>query len=271
MATLLETITGQKLDSVEKALLCQKAEHEFAGMPCGIMDQYISVLGQENRVLLLDCRSRKPELVPMTDASVTVLIINTNVKHELTGSEYPARRKQCEAAAKFLGVPSLRDATADLLEKARSKMDPVVFRRARHVIGEIERTVHAAEGVRASNWPTVGQLMYASHDSLRDDYEVSCQELDAVVEMAKGIGIKGGVYGCRMTGGGFGGCTVALVESQAVPAISKKIASDYKKKFGLESTIFVSRPAAGAMVLKGGSTGNPPVRATSSASLSAAI
>ena len=116
MATLLEVITGRKLDPVEKALLCQKAEHDYAGMPCGIMDQFISVMGRENHLLLLDCRSRKPELVPMSDPSVTVLIINTNVKHELTGSEYPTRRKQCETAAKILGVPSLRDATADLLE-----------------------------------------------------------------------------------------------------------------------------------------------------------
>jgi len=249
-ATLLEVITGKKLDPVEKALLCQKAEHDFAGMPCGIMDQFISVMGRENHVLLLDCRSRKPELVPMTDPSVAVLIINTNVKHELTGSEYPARRKQCEAAAKILGVPSLRDATTGLLEKARDKMDKVVFRRARHVIGEIERTVHAAEGVRASNWPAVGRLMYASHRSLRDDYEVSCQELDAVVEIAEAIGIPGGVYGCRMTGGGFGGCAVALVKSDAVEAISKKIAADYKNKTGIEATIFVSRPAAGATVIK---------------------
>jgi len=249
-ATLLEIITGKKLDPVEKALLCQKAEHDFAGMPCGIMDQFISVMGRENRILLLDCRSRKPELVPMTDPSVAVLIINTNVKHELTGSEYPARRKQCETAAKILGVPSLRDATADALERVQGKMDEVVFRRARHVIGEIERTVHAAEGVRASNWPTVGQLMYASHRSLRDDYEVSCKELDAVVEIAESIGVKGGVYGCRMTGGGFGGCAVALVKSDAVEAISKKITADYKKQTGIEPTIFVSRPAAGATVIK---------------------
>ena len=249
-ATLLETITGKKLDPVEKALLCQKAEHDYAGMPCGIMDQFISVMGRENQVLLLDCRSRKPELVPMTDASVAVLIINTNVKHELTGSEYPARRKQCETAAKILGVPSLRDATPEALELAKGRMDEVVFRRARHVIGEIERTVHAAEGVRASNWPTVGQLMYASHASLRDDYEVSCKELDIVVDIAESIGLKGGMIGCRMTGGGFGGCAVALVKSDAVAAISKKIAADYKKKTGIEATIFVSRPAAGATVIK---------------------
>jgi galactokinase len=249
-ATLLEIITGKKLDPVEKALLCQKAEHDYAGMPCGIMDQFISVMGRENHVLLLDCRSRKPELVPMTDASVAVLIINTNVKHELTGSEYPTRRKQCETAAKILGVPSLRNATPEALELAKGRMDEVVFRRARHVIGEIERTVHAAEGVRASNWPTVGQLMYASHASLRDDYEVSCKELDIIVDIAESIGLKGGMIGCRMTGGGFGGCTVALVKSDAVEAISKKIAADYKKKTGIEATIFVSRPAAGATVIK---------------------
>src|SRR6266536_713425 len=140
-ATLLETITGHKLDPVEKALLCQKAEHDYAGMPCGNMDQFISVMGKENHLLLLDCRSRKPELVPMTDPSVALLITNTNVKHELTGGEYAQRRGQCEQAAKILGVASLRDANANLLERARAKMDEVVFRRARHVIGEIERTV----------------------------------------------------------------------------------------------------------------------------------
>jgi galactokinase len=250
-ATLLETVTGKKLDPVEKALVCQKAEHDFAGMPCGIMDQFISVMGKQDHLLLLDCRSRKPELVPMADPSVAILIINTNVKHELTGSEYPTRRKQCETAAKILGVPSLRNADAKALEDTKGKMDEVVYHRARHVIGEIERTVHAAEGIRASNWPTVGQLMYASHRSLRDDYEVSCKELDAVVEIAESIGIKGGVFGCRMTGGGFGGCAVALVKAGAVEAITKKIAADYKKKTGIEATIFSSRPAAGATVVKG--------------------
>ena len=249
-ATLLEVVTGKKIDPIAKALLCQKAEHEFAGMPCGIMDQFISVMGRENHLLLLDCRSRQTELVPLDDPSVAVLIVNTNVKHELTGSEYPARRQQCETAAKILGVPSLRDATADALEDAKGRMDGVVYRRARHVIGEIERTVHAAEGIRASNWPTVGQLMYASHYSLRDDYEVSCDELDAVVGIAEAIGIKGGVYGCRMTGGGFGGCAVALVKADAVEAISKKIAADYKKRTGIEAAIFSSRPAGGATVIK---------------------
>ena len=250
-ATLLETITGKRLDPVEKALLCQKAEHEYAGMPCGIMDQFISVMGKKDHILLLDCRSRKSELVPMNDSSVELLITNTNVKHELTGGEYAKRRAQCEQAAKILGVSSLRDADADSLERARAKMDEVVFRRARHVISEIERTLHAAEGVRSSNWPTVGQLMYASHSSLRDDYEVSCRELDVVVQIAQDIGPKGGVYGCRMTGGGFGGCAVALVQAGKVADISKKIASDYEKQTSIKPSLFVSRPAAGATLLQG--------------------
>src|SRR5215469_10327325 len=157
-ATLLEAVTGRTLVPVEKALLCQKAEHDFAGVPCGIMDQFISVMGRQNNLLLLDCRSRETQLVPMNDPAVSLLIANTNVKHELANGEYAQRRAQCEAAARMLAVPSLRDATPDALENAKGKMDDLVFRRARHVIGEIERTVHAAEAVRASNWPAAGVL-----------------------------------------------------------------------------------------------------------------
>ena len=251
-ATLLEAILGKQLDPVEKALLCQKAEHEYAGMPCGIMDQFISVMGKKDHILLLDCRSRQTDLVPMTDPSVELLITNTNVKHELTGGEYAKRRAQCEEAARLLGVPSLRDAGPEQLERARGKLDPVVYRRARHVISEIERTTHAAEGVRASNWPTVGQLMYASHASLRDDYEVSCPELDALVDIALSIGPNGGVHGCRMTGGGFGGCTVALVQASRVAAVSNRVAAEYEKQTGIKPTLFLSRPAAGATVLSPG-------------------
>jgi len=250
-ATLLEAATGKKIDPIEKALLAQKAEHEFAGVPCGIMDQFISTMGREGHLLLLDCRTRKTELVPMNDPSVELLVVNTNVKHELGSGEYAKRRAECELAAKILGVSSLRDAKPEQLEQAKGKMSEVVYRRARHVIGEIERTVHAAEGIRESNWPAVGNLMYASHASLRDDYEVSCKELDAVVAIAEDIGYQGGVYGCRMTGGGFGGCAVALVKASAVEAITRKIAADYKVKTGIEAAIFSSRPAAGATIIKG--------------------
>src|SRR5580700_7409040 len=152
-ATLIEAVTGRKIVPVEKALLCQKAEHEFANVPCGIMDQFISVMGQQNNLLLLDCRSRETQLVPMNDPAVSLLIANTNVKHELANGEYAQRRAQCDAAVKILGVPSLRDATPDALANEKGRMDDVVFRRARHVIGEIERTIQAAEAVRASNWP----------------------------------------------------------------------------------------------------------------------
>ena len=250
-ATLIEAATGKAIDPIEKALLAQKAEHDFAGVPCGIMDQFISALGREGHLLLLDCRTRKTELVPMSDPSVALLVINTNVKHELSGGEYAERRAQCEEAAAKLGVKSLRDVTPDQLERGKGKLSEVVYRRARHVIGEIERTVHAAEGIRASSWPSVGNLMYASHASLRDDYEVSCKELDAVVAIAEDIGYQGGIYGCRMTGGGFGGCCVALVKADCVDAITKKIAADYKTKTGIEAAIFASRPAAGATIIKG--------------------
>ena len=250
-ATLMEAATGKTIDPIEKALIAQKAEHDFANVPCGIMDQFISALGREGHLLLLDCRTRKTELVPMSDPSVALLVINTNVRHELSGGEYAERRAQCEEAAAKLGVKSLRDVTPDQLERGKDKLSEVVYRRARHVIGEIERTVHAAEGIRASSWPSVGNLMYASHTSLRDDYEVSCKELDDVVEIAEDIGYKGGVYGCRMTGGGFGGCCVALVKADSVDAITKKIAADYKIKTGIDAAIFASRPAAGATIIKG--------------------
>ena len=249
-ATLIEAVTGHVLDPVAKALLGQKAEHEYAGVPCGIMDQFTSALGKAGHLLLLDCRSRKTELVPMTDPEIAVLISNTNVKHELTGGEYAERRHQCEEAARLLGVPSLRDASNGLIENAQAKLPPVVFRRARHVISEIERTVLAAQDIRAGDWPAAGRHMYASHASLRDDYEVSCQELDILVEIARAIGPGGGVIGSRMTGGGFGGCTVSLVQARTVPDIAARLHADYEKRTGIKPTLFLSRPADGAQIVR---------------------
>jgi len=251
-ATLLETMTGQTLDPIEKAVLCQRAEHDFAGVPCGIMDQFTSILGQENHALLLDCRSRTTTPVAMTDPSVTVLIINTNIRHKLAESEYAKRRAQCEAAARALKVPALRDATHETLEAAQGQLDPVVFRRARHVISENERTLQTARAIQASDWAAAGRLMYASHASLRDDYEVSCPELDTVVEIAQAMGDEGGVIGCRMTGGGFGGCAVSLVQTDAVQRITRSLDAAYEKKTGTQASIFSSRPAAGARILSSG-------------------
>lgn len=250
-ATLIEAISCHRLDPVEKALLCQKAEHEFAGMPCGIMDQFVSVMGRKDHLLLLDCKSRETELVPLLDPHVSLLITNTNVKHELTGGEYAQRRAQCEQAAKTLGVASLRSADMALLDSHKTKLDPVAFKRARHVISEINRTTQAAKEIKAGDWEATGRLMYASHASLRDDYEVSCAELDAVVDLARNIGISGGVFGCRMTGGGFGGCTVALVQTDKVDSISKELAEGYQARTSITPSLFVSRPADGATLLTG--------------------
>ncbi len=250
VATLLEAVVDDPMDSIEKALLCQRAEHEFAGVPCGIMDQFTSILGQKDRALLLDCRSRHMTPVAMTDPAVTVLIVNTNVRHALTEGRYQDRRRQCEEAARALKVKALRDATLEELEGAQAHLEPEVFRRARHVISENSRTLQAADAISSSDWMTMGRLMYESHDSLRNDYEVSCRELDAVVEIARGIGEDGGMLGCRMTGAGFGGCAVSLVRTEAAPAITRKIDHAYEKKCGRQPAIFSSRPADGVRILK---------------------
>jgi galactokinase len=249
-ATLLEAMDGKALDPLEKALLCQRAEHDFAGVPCGIMDQFTSILGRADTALLLDCRSRTTTPVPMTDRAVSVLIVNTNVRHKLSESEYPKRFSQCESAARALKVPALRDTTLAALEAAKADMEPVVFRRARHVVSENERTLQTAKAIQGADWPAVGQLMYASHASLRDDYEVSCPELDAAVEIMQDIGENGGVVGCRMTGGGFGGCVVSLVKTDAVSSITRALDRPFEKRTGRQATIFSSRPGAGARILK---------------------
>ncbi|MCX7872224.1 MAG: galactokinase [Verrucomicrobiae bacterium] len=249
-ATLMEIVTGRKLDKVDKALLSQKAEHTYAGMPCGIMDQFISALGEKDHLLLIDCRDKSYKLVKMADPEVSVLVFNTNVKHKLVGGEYAERRSQCEKAAQVLGVKALRDATIELLNKNKSRLETVVYNRAKHVIEENERTVQATKLIENSDWTKVGELLYASHYSLKDMFEVSCRELDIVVELAKKIGIAGGIYGCRMTGGGFGGCAIALVKSNLVNQITAKLIEGYKKQTGIQPSVFVSRPSQGATVLK---------------------
>jgi galactokinase len=249
-ATLIEAITGRTLDLVEKARLAQKAEHEYAGMPCGIMDQFSSTLGEAGRLLLIDCRSETAELVPLDDPEVAVLIVNSNVKHELTGTEYADRRRQCHEAASRLGAAALRDVTSRQLDEQQSKLGLLLYRRARHVVTENERTLQAAEALKARDWQQVGELMYASHASLRDDFEVSSAELDALVEIAQSIGQSGGVIGARMTGGGFGGCIVALVEAARVREIADRIAASYKDRSGIVATPFVTKPARGAHIVK---------------------
>lgn len=249
-ATLLERISGKKMAPFAKALACQKAEHLYAKMPCGIMDQYIVTFATEGNAMLLDCRSRKAKNVPITDSNIAILIVNSNVKHELTGGEYAKRHAQCREAAEALGVKMLRDAFLHQLERAKPTLDELIYRRARHVISENMRTTTMADMLALSDWETCGRLMYASHESLRDDFEVSCPELDTLVAIARSIGMDDGVFGSRMTGGGFGGCTVSLVRAGRAVAIGETIAEKYKDATGIEPTIFATRPAQGALVIQ---------------------
>jgi galactokinase len=250
-ATLLEGVTGKSLDRVAKARIGQRAEHEFAGVPCGIMDQFSSALGEPGMLLLIDCRTETAELIALDDPNVAVLIINTNVEHELTGGEYAQRRSQCEQAAQALEVKSLRDATLQTLQSHASDMDEVLVRRARHVISEIGRTTTAAAALKQHDWPAVGALMYASHESLRDDYEVSCPELDMLVDLARKLGPAAGVIGARMTGGGFGGCTVTLVDNARRREVADAICQAYQQQIGIAATAFVTKPARGAHLVNG--------------------
>lgn len=213
------------------------------------MDQFISTMAQEGKAMLLDCRSRTPQMIPLDSPDVLVMITNSNVKHSLTGSEYPERRKCCEEASSLLGISALRDATLEMLDANKAKLDaanPNYYRRAHHVISENDRTRRTAKALTAQNWNLVGQLMFESHASLRDDYEVSCPEIDILVEIAKNIGVNGGVYGSRITGGGFGGCTVSLIQKDAYLEIKKQMENDYIEKTGIEPTIFATSASQGA-------------------------
>ncbi|XP_026725361.1 galactokinase-like [Trichoplusia ni] len=242
--TFLEGLTGNTVGLVEKAKLCQKAEHEFPGMPCGIMDQYIVTMGKKDHALLIDCRSLEAQQIPMELGELAVLVTNTNVKHQLTGSEYPTRRAQCQEAADRLGLPSLRGATVADLEKLKQQnCSEDVLKRAKHVIEEISRTEEVGRVMTEKNFQRVGELFYQSHDSLSQLMEVSCPELDQLVDIMRGAP---GVYGARMTGGGFGGCVVALVKKTEVENLKKRVLSSYKGT----PTFFVSQPSDGAKLLK---------------------
>lgn len=248
-ATLVEAVTGKPLEGRDKARLCQQAENEYAGVPCGIMDQFSSALCQADQAMRLDCRSLEIVPVPLTDPDVTVLITNSNVKHDLGSSEYPVRRATCEAAAAKLGADALRDVSMENLVAAKEKLTDVEFRRAKHVIGENDRVLAFSEAAARGDWLAAGKLMVASHDSLRDDYKVSCPQIDTLVQLATDIGPAGGLYGSRITGGGFGGCTVTLAKTSAAVDIAQELLAGYQSATGTEATCFTSRPAQGAHVV----------------------
>ena len=246
-ALALLAVADVSLDRREIAGVCQRAEHEYAGTKCGIMDQFISCLGQANHTLLLDCRSLDYDPLPIP-CGVCIVICNTKVKHELAGGEYNLRRADCEAGVQFLrrdlpGIHALRDVNPSQLQRFSAEIPERIYRRCRHVVSENARTLDAAAALKSGDLGRFGELMYASHASLRDDYEVSCPELDLLVELAHK---SAGVFGARMTGGGFGGCTVNLVETSAVESFQVEVARRYQEATGKQPAIYVCAASDGA-------------------------
>jgi galactokinase len=246
------TLSGSTMDPTRLALICQKAEHEFANVPSGIMDQTIVASGKAGHAMLLDCRDYSKTFVKLNPHELRVLIANTMVRHELSGGEYAQRRRQCEEGVAVFrqdnpSIKALRDVIMEQVESARPKLSDVVFRRCRHVVGENTRTVEAAKALAAQRYERVGELMNQSHQSLRDDYEVSCPELDFLADQAAKVK---GVYGARMTGGGFGGCIVALLQPRAVDALTERLHERYTVQFGRQPVISVTTATGGASVLE---------------------
>jgi len=239
-------VSEAKLDGADMARLCQRAENEFVGARCGIMDQFVSVHGFKDHALLLDCRSLEYRQLPIPD-DLRLVICNTMVRHSLAGGEYNQRRKECETGAQFFagrgaGVSALRDVSLSSFRKYEEVMPENIRKRCRHVITEDARVMKAVEALEKQDIGLFGELMRESHASLRDDFQVSCQELDVMVELA---GEVEGVYGARMTGGGFGGCTINLVKSEAVEDFKVKVSEGYQLATGRKPEIYVCTAADG--------------------------
>jgi len=243
VASALALLNGQAIGRLELARLCQRAERNFVGMPCGIMDQYASVFGEAGAALMLDCRTQTHELVRLPER-VSIVVVNSMVKHELGSSAYRERVAQCqEALAHFPGKRALRDVTLGELERKAVEIPEIPLARARHNVLENWRVQQFHMASEAGDVARMGQLFVESHRSLQHDYEVSCEELDFLVDTALTLG---GVHGARMTGGGFGGCTVNLVEKGAEGAFTAGIKAKYEERWGLDPAVIVTTPAAGA-------------------------
>jgi galactokinase len=254
-ALALLTLAGvEDLDRDRLALICQKAEHEYARVPCGIMDQMIVATGRAGHATLYDCRSGAKQFVKIDGNDLRVVIANTMVRHELSGGEYAERRKQCEAGVAFFqqqypaaNVRALRDVTIKQINDAEGKLDELTRRRCRHIVTENHRTTEAGTLLAQGRYERAGQLMIESHASLRDDYEVSCPELDFLA--AEAMKVRG-VYGARMTGGGFGGCIVALAQPRAVESLTAHLTRQYQRQFNITPIVFATTATAGASVLE---------------------
>ena len=245
-AYAFQCLSELELDGVRRALLCQRAENEFVGMRCGIMDQYIISLGKRGHALLIDCRSLDYQLVPIPPGC-SVVVCDTKKRRGLVDSEYNTRRQECETGARLLGVRALRDVTPQDFEARQYELGEVTRKRCRHVVTEDQRVLDAVQALRDGDVALFGRLMNASHVSLRDDYEVSCRELDIMVEVAWQ---QEGVLGARMTGAGFGGCTVNLVRSDAAETFGLRVAEGYTAATGLVPDIYVCLAEEGVRTLE---------------------
>ncbi|WP_264289413.1 galactokinase [Duffyella gerundensis] len=243
VGTVLQQLWHLPIDGAAVAVNGQEAENQFVGCNCGIMDQLISALGKQDHAMLLDCRTLGTRPVPMPD-NVTVVIINTNFRRSLVGSEYNTRRQQCETGARFFSQPALRDVDINQFKAVENELDADVAKRVRHVLTENARTLEAADALSKGDLKRMGELMAESHASMRDDFEITVPPVDTLVEIVKAeIGDRGGV---RMTGGGFGGCVVALMPEELVEGVKAAVAAQYEAKTGIKETFYVCKASAGA-------------------------
>lgn len=244
-ALAVEKMADTQLTPVERARLCLQAEHEYAGVPCGIMDQLAVGASEAGKGLLIDCQSQEFDTVSIPDG-VSIIVTDTQVKHALGDGEYKKRCEDCAAALSQLGVDSWRDVTMSMIEEKQQDLGDRLFRRARHAVTEIGRVGAFADALQQNNSEQIGKLMKASHLSLKDDYEVSCPELDLLVDAAYEFGPKNGLLGSRMTGGGFGGSAICLVTETAADKLMQHLQTKFCEAFNREVTPFITTPSAGA-------------------------
>ncbi len=251
LAYALNYIFNFGVDKLSLVKMAQKAENEFVGVQCGIMDQYINIFGKSDNVLRIDCRSLEYEYFPFNYKNISIVLFDTCVSHSLASTEYNKRRKECSNGVAVIkkdhpNINSLRDVTIDHLNEYKSKLEPTIYKRCKYVVEENERMINACEALTKHDLRAFGSLMYQTHDGLSNDYEVSCKELDYLVELTKD---NSQIYGSRMMGGGFGGCTINLIENDAIESISKNLIEDYKNKFNLQAKMYLTKINSGTNII----------------------
>ena len=251
LAYALNHIYNLGIDKLSLVKIAQRAENEFVGVRCGIMDQYINIFGKRGNVLRIDCRSLEKDYFPFDYENISIVLFDTKVSHSLASSEYNLRRKECSSGVKIIRqaypeVESLRDVSSDMLDEFKTQMDPVIYKRCKYVVEEDSRLLKACDALSVHDLNKFGTLMYKTHDGLSNDYEVSCKELDYLVEILKD---NENVFGSRMMGGGFGGCTINLIEKKSVEKISREVKEKYLKKFGIEANSYVTQISGGTNIM----------------------